>query len=220
RGTRAPARRPALERRHELHAGARGHEGAARGARALGGAAATALRGRLTPDVSAAALRKACNRAGASRRWKGRVAHPAYDEARRLLARIARLAEPEDEARLAALEAAVAEERQLRLAAERLLAARVLELEVLRRRKEPEEPGEPGQTKPKPRPKGPPIELPRVADEHAYWLRRCEGFRVATGEQTAAFGTVEATCFGHRHDRPDELLVTIGRRRTIALPVA
>ncbi|HZT45101.1 MAG TPA: hypothetical protein VFA24_02885 [Gaiellaceae bacterium] len=148
------------------------------------------------------------------------MAHPAYDEARRLLARIARLAEPEDEARLAALEAAVAEERQLRLAAERLLAARVLELEVLRRRKEPEEPGEPGQTKPKPRPKGPPIELPRVADEHAYWLRRCEGFRVATGEQTAAFGTVEATCFGHRHDRPDELLVTIGRRRTIALPVA
>src|SRR5581483_11347077 len=44
RGPRAPARRTALERRHELHAGARRREGTPRVARADGRAAAPALR--------------------------------------------------------------------------------------------------------------------------------------------------------------------------------
>jgi hypothetical protein len=51
------------------------------------------------------------------------------------------------------------------------------------------------------------VEIPRDADTsgRAYWLRRCEGFRVVVDSHS--LGTVEAIHFGLHHDRPDTVIV-------------
>ena len=65
------------------------------------------------------------------------------------------------------------------------------------------------------------IEIPavRALSDQAYWLRRCEGFRVVAGSRL--LGTVEAVRFERRHDRPDSLIVVGSgpRRRLVHVPV-
>ena len=65
------------------------------------------------------------------------------------------------------------------------------------------------------------IELPRefAGTGSSYWLCRCEGFEVVTGD--VWIGTVESVCFARRHDRPDKLIVmTDGfRSRLLDVPV-
>ncbi len=63
------------------------------------------------------------------------------------------------------------------------------------------------------------LEFPSaVRFDHAYWLCRCEGFHVdwPGGRR----GTVEEVRFGSRHDRPDVLVVRVGRfrRRRLLVP--
>jgi hypothetical protein len=63
------------------------------------------------------------------------------------------------------------------------------------------------------------FEFPRaVRFDHAYWLSRCEGFRVDW--QGGRGGTVEEVRFRSRHDRPDVLVVRVGRfrRRRLLVP--
>jgi hypothetical protein len=56
------------------------------------------------------------------------------------------------------------------------------------------------------------LEFPRTVRFGAdYWLSRCAGFRVDWPD--GARGTVEEVRFGSRHDRPDVLLVRVGRLR-------
>jgi uncharacterized protein YrrD len=59
---------------------------------------------------------------------------------------------------------------------------------------------------------------PAEGEQAAYWLRRCQGFRVesAAGER---MGTVEDVLYGAEHDRPSALLVRSGifKRRLEAI---
>ena len=59
----------------------------------------------------------------------------------------------------------------------------------------------------------------RALADRAYWLRRCEGFRVVIGSR--CLGTVEAVRFERHHDRPDSLILvgTGPRRRLLHVPV-
>ena len=63
------------------------------------------------------------------------------------------------------------------------------------------------------------IPAPRALTDQAYWLCRCEGFRVVVGSRL--LGTVEAVRFERRHDRPDSLILagTGPRRRLSEVPV-
>jgi hypothetical protein len=79
----------------------------------------------------------------------------------------------------------------------------------------------PGQEQPAFQTAGPldAFEFPRtVRFDHAYWLSRCEGFRVDW--QGGRGGTVEEVRFRSRHDRPDVLVVRVGRfrRRRLLVP--
>jgi hypothetical protein len=46
--------------------------------------------------------------------------------------------------------------------------------------------------------------------ERAYWLRRCEGFRVS--DSSGVLGIVDSIRFGRELDRPETLIVAAGRR--------
>jgi hypothetical protein len=65
------------------------------------------------------------------------------------------------------------------------------------------------------------VEIPasRALGDRAYWLRRCEGFRVVSGSRF--LGTVEALRFERHHDRPDSLILAGAgpRRRLSHVPV-
>jgi hypothetical protein len=68
-----------------------------------------------------------------------------------------------------------------------------------------------------------PIESSRwdEAAERAYWLRRCEGFRVC--DSSGVLGTVDSIRFGHDLDLPDTLVVLAqrrGRRRRFEIAVS
>jgi hypothetical protein len=64
------------------------------------------------------------------------------------------------------------------------------------------------------------VEIPRDAETsgRAYWLRRCEGFRVVVDSHS--LGTVEAIRFGLHHDRPDTLIVSADGRGHRLLHIA
>jgi hypothetical protein len=125
---------------------------------------------------------------------------------------------------VAALEKQVLRERELRVAIERRLddqaaqvAALRAEIDALRRRSES------GTSEAAPRPAASGLKLVELSDQCAvqglaYWLRRCEGFQVEVGSEV--IGTVEGIRFGHRHDRPDALVVASGRwrRRRLLVP--
>jgi hypothetical protein len=59
----------------------------------------------------------------------------------------------------------------------------------------------------------------RASQGDAYWLRRCEGFRVFA--ESRVLGTVEAVRFGRHHDRPDTLILAPSgpRHRRLHVPV-
>lgn len=50
--------------------------------------------------------------------------------------------------------------------------------------------------------------LPAQGEHSAYWLRRCQGFRVDS--EGARIGIVEDVLYGAEHDRPSALLVRTG----------
>ena len=56
-------------------------------------------------------------------------------------------------------------------------------------------------------------------EQAAYWLRRCQGFRVES--QGRRVGIVEDVLYGAEHDRPSALLVRTGtfKRRLEAISV-
>ncbi len=60
---------------------------------------------------------------------------------------------------------------------------------------------------------------PTTIDPRAYWLARCEGFRVDSPE--GRYGLVEAVMFRVRPDDPDALVVRTGRlgRRLVLVPI-
>ncbi len=60
---------------------------------------------------------------------------------------------------------------------------------------------------------------PTSIDPRAYWLARCEGFRVDSPE--GRYGRVEAVMFRVRPDDPDALVVRTGRlgRRLVLVPI-
>lgn len=60
---------------------------------------------------------------------------------------------------------------------------------------------------------------PAQGEQAAYWLRRCQGFRVDS--QGARLGIVEDVLYGAEHDRPGALLVRSGifKRRLEAISV-
>ncbi len=127
------------------------------------------------------------------------------------------------EDQVVALEEEVVRERERRVAIERRLddqaaqvAALRAEVDALRRRSESGTP----ETVPSPASS---VRLVELSDQCAvrglaYWLRRCEGFQVEVGSEV--IGTVEGVRFGHRHDRPDALVVVSGswRRRRLLVP--
>jgi hypothetical protein len=134
------------------------------------------------------------------------------------------LLSPSRDDRVAALEQQLAAERERLVAIEQRLedhtariAALRSELDALRRRSErstEEETRSPAATG---------LRLVELSDQcavqgPAYWLRRCEGFQVEVGSEV--IGTVEGVRFGHRHDRPDALVVSCGRWRRRQLLVS
>jgi hypothetical protein len=50
--------------------------------------------------------------------------------------------------------------------------------------------------------------LPAQGEQAAYWLRRCQGFRVDS--EGRRLGVVEDVLYGAEHDRPSALLVRTG----------
>jgi hypothetical protein len=50
--------------------------------------------------------------------------------------------------------------------------------------------------------------MPARGEQAAYWLRRCQGFRVDS--EGKRIGTVEDVLYGAEHDRPSALLVRTG----------
>ena len=72
---------------------------------------------------------------------------------------------------------------------------------------------------PAPRPRMIELARDRASQGEAYWLRRCEGFRVFA--ETRLLGTVEAVRFGRHHDRPDTLILAPSgpRHRRLHVPV-
>jgi uncharacterized protein YrrD len=58
-----------------------------------------------------------------------------------------------------------------------------------------------------------------VGEQAAYWLRRCQGFRVESKGRRV--GIVEDVLYGAEHERPSALLVRTGtfRRRLEAISV-
>jgi hypothetical protein len=59
--------------------------------------------------------------------------------------------------------------------------------------------------------------IPADGEQAAYWLRRCQGFRVDSGGRR--LGIVEDVLYGAEHDRPSALLVRTGilKRRLEAI---
>jgi hypothetical protein len=59
--------------------------------------------------------------------------------------------------------------------------------------------------------------IPAQDEQAAYWLRRCQGFRVDS--EGRRIGTVEDVLYGAEHDRPSALLVRTGifKRRLEAI---
>jgi hypothetical protein len=59
--------------------------------------------------------------------------------------------------------------------------------------------------------------LPAQGEQAAYWLRRCQGFRVDS--EGRRLGIVEDILYGAEHDRPSALLVRTGtlKRRLEAI---
>jgi hypothetical protein len=134
------------------------------------------------------------------------------------------LLSPVGEDRIAALEQELAYERERLLTIERRLDDQVVqvtalrgEVDSLRRRSGSrlrEDAPIPATSEPR---------LVELSDQCAvqglaYWLRRCDGFQVEVGSEV--IGTVEGVRFGHRHDRPDALVVACGRwrRRRLLVP--
>jgi hypothetical protein len=64
------------------------------------------------------------------------------------------------------------------------------------------------------------MQRPNVTtDSRAYWLARCEGFRVDS--PSGRYGLVEAVMFRVRPDEPDALVVRVGvlGRRLVIVPI-
>jgi hypothetical protein len=61
--------------------------------------------------------------------------------------------------------------------------------------------------------------IPAQGEQAAYWLRRCQGFRVESDGRR--IGIVEDVLYGAEHDRPSALLVRTGmlKRRLEAISV-
>ena len=59
--------------------------------------------------------------------------------------------------------------------------------------------------------------IPAQGEQAAYWLRRCQGFRVESDGRR--IGIVEDVLYGAEHDRPSALLVRTGmlKRRLEAI---
>lgn len=59
---------------------------------------------------------------------------------------------------------------------------------------------------------------PHAVFDADLWLSQCEGF-VVESPCAGRIGIVESLCFYSRHDRPDELVVRVGRlgRRSITI---
>ena len=59
--------------------------------------------------------------------------------------------------------------------------------------------------------------IPAQGEQAAYWLRRCQGFRVQSDGRR--IGIVEDVLYGAEHDRPSALLVRTGmlKRRLEAI---
>jgi hypothetical protein len=169
-------------------------------------------------DESKTSSRRAADTSKGGNRWLVR------SERGRESAFARHLLSPVGENRIAALEQELAHEREQLLAIERRLdyqAARVTalrgEVDSLRRRSGS------GMREESPSPATSGLRLVELSDQCAvqgpdYWLRRCEGFQVEFGSEV--IGTVEGVRFGHRHDRPDALVVACGRwrRRHLLVP--
>jgi len=61
------------------------------------------------------------------------------------------------------------------------------------------------------------VPIPAQGEQAAYWLRRCQGFRVESDGRR--IGIVEDVLYGAEHDRPSALLVRTGmlKRRLEAI---
>jgi hypothetical protein len=125
---------------------------------------------------------------------------------------------------IGSLETELEQERASRLAIEKQLGELMTVIASLRtevRALTGARPG--GKSSPPParhRPASRMVEIPRDVETSgpAYWLRRCEGFRVVIGSHS--LGTVEEIRFGRHHDRPDALTVLTESRRHQLLLVA
>jgi hypothetical protein len=128
---------------------------------------------------------------------------------------------------LSALEAELRREQERRLSVERRLGRVEAQLAAMREAIATDarlQPGgaDPGDTAPAVRAtrhRVVALERDRASQGEAYWLRRCEGFRVFVG--TRLLGTVEAVRFGRHHDRPDALILAPSgpRHRRLHVPV-